>query len=378
MLYLPANLSRKNERSDHLTNAFEDAPAADRIIHTDRERGVHVIAENALSPETVQLLESTVWGQHGLIFRSLDMREMLGALTRPVFLRLVKDGETLAAAVRNRKALLMAGRQFDAVHLALFAVRPDCRRKGYGRILAKVSREYFGEMLRPPGVLYGYIESGNEASLRLNLGIGYRDLGQIKSRIFSRANPRRSERVERLGEGERSGMLALLNETYASHALAGLDQSLDTGRYFIVRRNGEIVAGAQVHTLRWNLLQLPGWRGKLALNLLPRIPVLGKNFTPEDLRFGRAGNFFAREGSEHLISEILETVMAEKGLPFTTLFMDPRGTIERRLLDKTRFGLLGLGIGGGFHVLGEFKGIGDDEIDTICRAPMLISPRDPL
>lgn len=348
------------------------------LIYSDRSRDLRVLHDTETPPDLLSLLDATVWGHRGIILRSLDMAEMLNGLARPSFLRLVKGGSTIAVAVRNRKKVEMAGNRFDAVHLALFSVHPDFMRQGYGKVLAQVSRGYYLAALDAPGILYGYIESGNEASLQLNLGVGYRDLGEIRSRLFSRARPRPSARVETLRQEDRPQMLAHLRAAYSSHSLCSFDLSLDPDHYFVVRWNGEIAAGAQVHTVRWELLQLPGWQGWLATKLLPHIPLIGHDFKPADLRFARVANLFAREGAEPMIPKILETVLAEQRMPFAAVLADPRGETERRILGKTDFGLLDRGIRGAFHVIAEFKGLSDREIEALSRAPISISPRDPL
>lgn len=348
------------------------------LIYSDRSRDIRVLQDIEIPPDLLSFLEATVWGERGILFRSLDMAEMLNGLAQPSFLWLVKGGRTIAVAVRNRKKVEMAGTQYDAIHLALFAVHPDFVRQGYGKILAQVSRDYYLAALGATGLLYGYIESGNEASLQLNRGIGYRDLGEVRSRLFSRPRPRPSARVETLRQEEVPQMLARLKDAYSSHSLCSFDQSLDPDHYLVARQNGEIVAGAQVHTVHWELLQLPGWQGWLGTKLLPHIPLLGHDFTPEDLRFARVGNLYAREGAEPMVSDILETFLAEQRMPFAAVMADPRGEIERRILGKTDFGLLDRGIRGAFHVLAEFKGVGNRDIEVLSRAPICISPRDPL
>lgn len=348
------------------------------VIYSDPSRDLEVRLDHRVPPDLLELLSETTWGQHGVSFRSLDMAAMLGELSDPSFLRLFKGGQAVAAAVRNRKQVEMAGKPYDAIHLALFAVHGDYTRQGLGTILARVSREHYFSILRPPGLLYGYIESGNEASLRLNLGLGYQVMGQLSSRLFSRTRPRSSPRVEVLGREARPDMLNRLKKAYKTHALCSFENSLDPERYFVVRRDGEIVAGAQLHSLHWELLGLPGWQGSLAMNLLPNIPFLGREFTPSDLRFARVGNIYTEKGSEELIAELLETALAEQHIPFAALLVDQRGETERRIMSRVNFGAIDRIILGGFHLIGEFKGVDAGELRKISRMPVIISPKDPL
>lgn len=348
------------------------------IIYSDPSLDLEVRLDHTVPQELLELFDQTIWGQHGVSFRSLDMAEMLRELSDPSFLCLTKNDRIVAAAVRNHKQVEMAGKPYDAIHLALFAVHQDFKRQGLGSILAKVSRDYYYDLLRVPGVLYGYIESGNEASLRLNLGLGYTDMGEVRSRLFSRSRPQASPRVEVLGSGHRPEMLSRLKNAYCAHALCSFENSLDPERYFVVRRNGEIVAGAQLHSLRWELLGLPGWKGQFAMKLLPNIPLLGRDFTPSDLRFARVGNIYADTGQEHLIAEILETVLAKQHLPFAAVLADPTGETERRVMSKIDFGTLDHIIRGGFHLVGEFKGVATSELERCSGMPVVISPKDPL
>lgn len=348
------------------------------VIYSDPSLDLEVRLDRALPPDLLELLDQTIWGQHGVSFRSLDMAEMIQDLSEPSFLRLIKGGRTVAAAVRNHKQVEMAGKPYDAIHLALFAVHRDFTRQGLGTILARVSRTHYFGLLRSPGVLYGYIESGNEASLRLNLGLGYQDMGEVRSQLFSRARPQPSRRVEVLGQDGRADMLNRLKKAYNAHALCSLENSLDPERYYVVRRHGEIVAGAQLHTLHWNLLGLPGWQGRFAMSLLPKIPVLGRDFTPSDLRFARVGNLYAEAGSEALVAEILETALAEQHLPFAVVLADPRGDTERRVMSNIDFGAINRVITGGFHLVGEFKGVDESDLKRFSRMPVIISPKDPL
>lgn len=349
------------------------------LIYSDPSSDLEVRLDHRVPPDLLELLSQTTWGQHGLSFRSLDMAAMLGDLSDPSFLRLVKGGRTVAAAVRNRKHVEMAGKPYDAIHLALFAVHLDFARQGLGTILARVSRNHFFSILRPPGLLYGYIESGNEASLRLNLGLGYQqDMGQVSSRLFSRTRPQSSPRVEVLGREARPDMLNRLKKAYKAHALCSFENSLDPERYFVVRRDGEIVAGAQLQVLHWELFGLPDWQGRLAMNLLPHIPFLGRDFTPSDLRFVRVGNIYAENGAEEMVAEILETALAEQHIPFAALLADRRGETERRVMSRMNFGAIDRIVTGGFHFLAEFKGVDAGALRKISRMPVIISPKDPL
>lgn len=348
------------------------------VIYSDPSLDLEVRLDHEVPRDLLELFDQTIWGQHGMTFRSLDMAEMLQELSDPSFLRLIKNGRTVAAAVRNRKQVEMAGTPYDAFHLALFAVHQDFKRQGLGTILAQVSRTHFFGLLRTPGVLYGYIESGNEASLRLNLGLGYQDMGKVRPRLFSRARARPSPRVEVLGREGRPDMLKRLKKAYNAHALCSFENSLDPERYFVVRRHGQIVGGVQLHILHWKLLGLPGWQGRLTMNLLPNIPILGRDFTPSDLRFARVGNLYADEGSESLIAEILETVLAEQHLPFAAVLADQRGDTERRVMSRIDFGTIDRMVTGGFHLLAEFKGVDQSELERFSGMPFIISPKDPL
>ena len=348
------------------------------VIYADPKRNLRILLDAQASPDVIELLESTIWGTRGILYRSLDMEEKLKGLSQPSYLRLVKGDKTVATAVRNHKSVELAGVRYDAVHLALIAVHRDFARQGLGKILAQVSRDHYLEKLNPPGLLYGYIESGNEASLRLYRTLGCHDLGEVRPRIFSRIRPRKSARVEMLGQAAVPEILSRLKATYQTHALCSFDQSLDPERYFVVRQQGEIVAGAQVHIVRWQVLQLPGWQGRLALSILPHIPLLGRNFTPSNIRFGRVGNLYAKEGSEELISEILQTALAELDLPLVAMFVDSRGEPERRILDRTKLGLLDRAISEGFHLITFFKGVSTNDIEAVSRAPAIVSPRDPI
>ena len=348
------------------------------VIYANSSRDIRVILEDRASPDVIELLESTIWGTRGVLYRSRDMEEKLKDLAQPSFLRLVKGDKTVAALVQNHKSVEMAGPRYDAIYLALIAVNRDFARQGFGKILAQASRDYCLEALRSPGLLYGYIESGNEASLRLYRDLGFHSLSEVRPRIFSRARPRSSARVETLPKDAVPEMLSHLKATYHAHSLCNFDESLDPERYFVVRRQGKIVAGAQMHVINWQVLQLPGWQGRLALALLPHIPLLGRNFTPSNIRFARVGNLYAQEGSEQLISEILETALAELRLPLAAMFVDERGEPERRILDRTDLGLLDSAINGGFHLVTFFKGVSAHDLETISRTPVVISPRDPI
>ena len=173
-------------------------------------------------------------------------------------------------------------------------------------------------------------------------------------------------------------MLTNIKATYQEHNLCSFEQSLDPEHYFVVRDGGEIVAGAQLSVVRWQALQLQGWQGRLVLNLLPHIPVLSRRFTPANLRFARAGNLYAKPGSEHLVAEILETALAKLRLPFAAIFLDGRGAPERRILEKTKLGAMDRAIKGGFHLMSYFKGMSDQDITSVLHRPVIISPRDPI
>ena len=154
------------------------------------------------------------------------------------------------------------------------------------------------------------------------------------------------------------------------------ETSLNSEEYFVLRRQGRIVAGAQAEVLHWSVVDMPGWIGGSLVKLLPYLPVLRHMLPVQDFRFLRFGNLLVEPCHEAQLMQLLEALLARHGVRVGLIMMDQRSPVLRRIRAFGRLGPLRWAVKGATKVVADFKGVSEEDIVRIAAQPMMVSPRD--
>ncbi|MFC2089312.1 hypothetical protein ACFLT1_00940 [Bacteroidota bacterium] len=174
----------------------------------------------------------------------------------------------------------------------------------------------------PKAVMYGLVEKNNERSRNFAEIGGYDKTGEIISFIFSRLRQRKNIPVERLKREEIPGMKTLLDDFYSGHAFYFDDYLFINDNYYVLRKEGEIVAGLQANDEEWEIKTVGSLFFDRIITFLTRIPMIGKRFNYEHMRFLGIEGLYFKKGHEQDLYKLLEGVLTMKDNYLALLIMD--------------------------------------------------------
>jgi hypothetical protein len=328
------------------------------------------------TPEVIRFIETVRWGTQGVLYTLKDYASTLGKVPSPLLILLRKHGELIGIRMLFQKNSRYGSKSIQVLYHGFSAVKAEEQGKGYGKILARYGLSRQRELLGRRGLVYAYVEDGNERNLNLLRGLSYTRIGQFHATMFGRLSPKDSPRVYRLHPEQEMLMCQLLGNLYADHTLADFDISLLASDYWVLIDRGEIMAGVQVDPQRWQIQEIPGPGGFLAQRILPHLPVLKKLFDPHDFRFLKLGNVYFQQGHADAAIELIETLLARYNMKAAMMYWDKRSPVYQQLATGGGFGLLNKLAETPVNVLGYFQGFHGNEIVDFCRHPMVISPLD--
>ncbi len=229
----------------------------------------------------------------------------------------------------------------------------------------------------PPHVFYAYVESRNERSRNLINQAGYEYIRSFLTVAFSRFNPRPHPAVERLTPAGEPAMAALLNEMYRDYCFYTDQFSFHDHRYYVLRRQGEIVAGVGAIPAQYRVVNVPGVWGWLMMKVLPGTPLFRRLFQPEKFRYVILNAIYCRKGSESLLPDLFEAVCAEEGYNTALTWLDDHSQLYDTLRTNRRMGALNrmLNAKPGL-VYALFSGLTPIETEKFYESPAYISGFD--
>jgi hypothetical protein len=95
----------------------------------------------------------------------------------------------------------------------------------------------------------------------------------------------------------------------------------------VLREDGEIVAGLQANEEMWEIKTIGNGTVDRLIQSLTRIPLIGKRFRYEQMRFLGVEGIFFREGRGDAVYTLLEGVLARKDQYLALMIMDTRSSV---------------------------------------------------
>ena len=355
---------------------IEKDDISSELIFDDKRRELVIRSQKVVSPEMLDLIGRTAFGNGGTQYFVCDVADKLSPRVAAHFISLRKHGRLIGSYVLIAKMICIDEQQYPAYYRTLLALEASERGRGYGKLLVERTRAHFLQKLGTAGLLYGYIEADNHRSLSVAEQAGYESLGTFETPIFSRMSPRDDSCARQLLEEERAAMVDLLGEQYKGHALIDFAQSVDVMNYFVLEENHTIVAGVQVEPCYWCIRRLSGVSGFLLVHIVSRVPGLRRIFDAQHCRFLRLGSLYVQPGQEPALIRLIEAMLARNRVSSAMTFQDPRSSVYQRVARYGRFGILHSGVGAKVHVMATFKGASNVQHERYRQMPLLISPMD--
>jgi len=349
--------------------------------------------------EIISLLRNTVQGSEGGMRYSVqNTEEKIRALGDSLsFMALYKRNNLAGVVGLCRRNTMTCGVKYPTTHVRYLAIQSTFQTgKAPSRKAEKLSftEESFKQKIlalfrgpQPdaindrtepaPYVMYAYVESRNERSKNLINQAGYEYIRSFLTVAFSRFNPKASPSVTRLSPEEEPAMAALLADQYRNYAFYYDDYSFYDHRYYVMRKNGEIVAGVGALPALYRIVNIPGVWGWVMMKILPYAPYFRRLFRPDEFRYIVLNAIYCRKGSEDLLPDLFEAVCAGEGYHTALTWLDDHSEMFESLRTNRRMGALNrmLNAKPGL-IYASFSGLSEKEKEKFYECPAYISGFD--
>ncbi len=349
--------------------------------------------------EIVSLLKETVLGSEGgMRYSMMNTGERIKSYGDGLtFMALYKKSSLKGVIGVCRRETLNRGVRHNSAYLRYLAIQsafqteraPDSRREKLSQAGDSFKQKILSLIRDPqhatgeehvneaPHVMYAYVESQNERSRNMVNQSGYEYIRSFLTVAFSRFNPKTDPSVVRLKPEEEPAMARLLEEYYRDYCFYTDEFSFYDHKYYVLRKNGEIVAGVGAIPAQYRVVNVPGVWGWLMMKVLPRTPMFRRLFRPEEFRYVILNAIYCRKGSEDLLPDLFEAVCAEEGYHTALTWLDDHSGLYDTLRTNRRMGALNrmLNAKPGL-VYALFTGFAAGETERFYESPAYISGFD--
>jgi hypothetical protein len=349
--------------------------------------------------DIIELLKSTVLGSEGgMRYTMMNTPERIRSYgDRLSFLALYKRNSLKGVIGLCRRITSNRGTKYPSAYLRYLAVqsafqveKAPGRREERRSLAADSFKKKIISLFRDPqqaagsdehgtspNVMYAYVESRNERSRNMVNQSGYEYIRSFLTVAFSRFNPKPNPAVVRLAPGEEPAMAAMLDEFYAGYCFYTDEFSFHDHKYYVIRRDGEIVAGVGAIPARYRVVNVPGLWGWVMMKMLPRTPLFRRLFQPESFNYVILNAIYCRKGSEALLPDLFEAVCAAEGYHTALTWLDDHSWLYETLRTNRRMGALNrmLNAKPGL-VYALFTGLTPEETEKFYDSPAYISGFD--
>jgi RimJ/RimL family protein N-acetyltransferase len=328
--------------------------------------------------EAMKFLDSIAWGNDGAVYEHKNTEEHIRLLHRPTLMAIHEHDKIRGTAVFCNTPVTAGGVQYNCYYIRYFAASNEIKGKGVMKKYAVKVMEAVRDNEKEKTVFFACIEKGNRASYRTVENAGYNKIGTMKTNGFSRFFPKMKKNIERVNtDVEKNEVISLLKKQYATHALVQFDSIFLHDDYYIIRENGQIVAGCQFHRVHWVINNMAGFVGKIIMNVVPRLPLLNKMFNPRRFEFLAFEGIYFKPGYEHRLMDLFEGLLAKEKLKSAMFWMGETCPLRKRILEKGRTGLLHSFIkSSDAFIMASFHDLNETEISDIKSRPLFASAFD--
>ncbi len=323
-----------------------------------------VEVEESPCKELLEHMHSTLMGQPGGIryhHTSLEDRMMSGGENYFMYLR--KSGRMLGSVGFCGKASITDGLKHDSWLIRYFSIKapikgvPKKRREKTELGQDNKRTTVLGRFIQPifadptqlrtgkqdplqPSIIFATIDQTNLRSMNFSAQMGLETIGVMAGFSFSRLRPRKSPRLEQIAEGEKEQVLALLKDYYREYALFFTEPVFKNNDYYVIKVDGEVVAGVQFYRVHWKIVDFGGRFANLAMGLLTKIPWVRKRISMEKLSFLAFDALYCKPGHEDALYELMEGVLERTGTYIGMLMMDEDSHLYALFQERKKLGVM--------------------------------------
>lgn len=328
--------------------------------------------------EALEFLDTVAWGNDGAVYEHKNTEEHIQLLHQPTLMAITDHDKIQGTAVFCNTSISVGRAKFNCFYIRYFASSKEIRGKGVMKRYGIKVMESVRDDEKEKTIFFACVEKGNKASYKTVESSGYENIGVIKTNGFSRFYPRANKKMEQVtSDVVQKEVLAILKKQYNEHALTQFNSIFLNEAYFVIRENGEIVAGCQFHRVHWVINKMPGMMGKIIMNIVPLIPVLNKLFNPKKFEFLAFEGIFVKHGFESKLTDLFEGLLAKEKLKSAMYWMGENCPLRKRIMEKCKAGLIHSFIKeSDVYIMAAYHDLNDREIADLKSRPLFVSGFD--
>lgn len=328
--------------------------------------------------EIITFFEQTNWGSAGAVYERKNSSELVGLLKKPYLFAVQRGEEIVGTAVFCHTAPWVAGTSFNCYIIRYFAASEAIRGKKLMKYYGGKVMEVVREEEKEKTIYVGCVEKGNARSYKVVANAGYESIGLLKVSAFSRFFPKAHTTIKPIKSlDERNQVLGLLKTFYARHVLVHFDYLFLKDNYHVIVDQGEIVAGCQLHRVHWAINKMPGFMGKIIMNVLPKVPLINKLFNPRRFEFLAFEGIYFKAGYEEKLVNLFEGLLHQEKMHTALFWMGESCPYLATIQQHGQLGLMQHFVkDSGVYIMTSYRNMSNDEIMGLKSGPLYASAFD--
>jgi Acetyltransferase (GNAT) family len=287
----------------------------------------------------IDLLKKAIYGTNGPKYQHFGQSEKLQDLKNPQFFELFLDKKLVGFYCICERDISKNAFKLLGFYGRYLAIDTEYQGNKYGQLLKNVAVKYFEAQQKVPAVFYSYIEENNIRSLKISENEGFKSTSVLKTTIFTRLFPKKAIGFERINAVEIPKIKSLLEGKNIRQSFKNLENIGYQNNYFVIQRNGEIVAGVQANPIKWKIHSMEGIGGFVIMNILPKIPILKRLINPNKYEFLAIEGFYFKDNPADLYP-LLESVLSFFGISSALFQLDSKDDLYKYFKGKGDLGIL--------------------------------------
>ena len=254
--------------------------------------------------EVIQLLEETFIGTNGAQYQLMNTRDRIKNLLNPNFFFLSRNNKAIGTITICERPILLNNEKVISFYIRYFAFQTLFQGSDKPSSGQNKFHIYFNQLFNTnlnleedsnrKTIFWAFIDPENLRSFKMREKFGFEEIGEFKTYIFQRFFPKRSGRVRKVRSSEMQSCIEKTEEFYSNHSLYS-SHRITEENYFVLEKEGRIIAGIKTFPSSWKIKSLPGKNSKLIQGILPLIPFSKRLINPKNHKFLATEGFWYEE-----------------------------------------------------------------------------------
>lgn len=295
---------------------------------------VQIIWQKGADAELISLLNATTYGQEGKIqYVHTQVESKIARIAEPYFIK-VLHGQRLIGVMGimarhgsspNSSIKRLGYIRYFSLPLRFAQLGSVDKAKSTKINSSHSVKQFVHRLFHDPHLLsgllncapeelalYAYVEAENSRSVHMNKLFDMEMKGMFNSFLFSRLSPNTSSAVRHYLPEQWKEVAPFFTKQLAEHQFFFSD-NMAQGHCFVVKEQGDIVAGLMAYPTRWRIQNIPGLSGKMYQHVFPHVPYLKRIINPANHRFLSFEGLACLSGKEGYFPALMETALHRLG-----------------------------------------------------------------